>query len=131
VLAVEAHLLAAVQQPDQLHGLLQHLQPHPDRRPRVAEDVLVEGFAAAHAEGEAAFELHGRGRRGLGDYRRVDAGVHPCARWVTTPADDHGSASSSAAVARRSPIGTALPVVVSSRVWRSDSALISAPSRTM
>jgi hypothetical protein len=42
-----------------------------------------------------------------------------------------GSATVSAASARRSPIGTGGPVVVSRLVCFSDSALISAPSRMM
>ena len=37
-----------------LDGLLEHLQPDVGGRPRVAEDVLVEGLPGADAEGEPA-----------------------------------------------------------------------------
>ena len=60
-----ADLVAAVQQPDHLDGLLQHLQAHAGRRPRVAQDVLVERLAAADAQREPAVELDGRRGRGL------------------------------------------------------------------
>ncbi len=73
VLAVMTDLLAAVQQPDDLDGLLEHLLAHAHRGPRVAEDVLVERLAAADPQYELAVKLHGGGRGGVGDDRGMDA----------------------------------------------------------
>ena len=57
---------------DHLDRLLEHLQAHIGVGPGVAEDVLVEGLAAAHSERELAVEQHRRGRGGLRDHRRMD-----------------------------------------------------------
>ena len=71
-------------------------EPHVRRRPRVAEDVLVERLAGADAEPEAAVEEHLRRRRGLGDHGGVDAqrraghaGGHVHARHVGRQRPDH------------------------------------------
>lgn len=55
------------------YRLLEYVQPGPDPGPRVAEDVLVERFAAANAEHEPPPALDGGGRSGLGD----DSGMDP------------------------------------------------------
>ncbi len=70
---VVAALAALPQRADDLDGLLEHLQAHVGLGPAVAEDVLVERLAAAHAEVEAPVEQHGARGGGLGDDRRVDA----------------------------------------------------------
>src|SRR5215218_2147635 len=73
VLAVVPLVVALPQEPDYLHRLFHHLQPHVGGRPVIAEYVLVEVLAATDAEPEAALQHRRRGRRGLGDYRGVDA----------------------------------------------------------
>ena len=77
------------------HRFLQHLEPDVRRWPSVTEDVLVERFAAAHAEREPPRQ-HRRRRRGrVGDDRRVraDQGARHCrtdseARRGRDPTDD-------------------------------------------
>src|SRR5215208_3113998 len=73
VLAVVPLVAAIPQQPYHLHRLFHHLKPHVGRGPVVPEYVLVEVLAAAEAEPEAILHHRRRSRRGLGDYRRVDA----------------------------------------------------------
>src|SRR4030095_8184476 len=73
VATVMAALTALPQRADDLDGLLEHLEAHVDLGPAVAEDVLVERLAAAHAQLAAALEQHGAGGRGLSDDRGVDA----------------------------------------------------------
>ena len=72
VLAVVALLPALPERADDLDGLLEHLQPHVGLGPAVAEDVLVERFAAADAEREPPVVQDAAGRRGLSDDRRMD-----------------------------------------------------------
>jgi hypothetical protein len=68
-----AHDVAGPQRADDHYRLLEHLQADVGLGPRVAEDVLVERLAAAHAEPEPAFaEQHRAGGRRLGDHRRVN-----------------------------------------------------------
>jgi hypothetical protein len=73
VAAMMAALAALPQRAHDLDGLLEHLEAHVDLGPAVAEDVLVERLAAAHAEVEAPLEQNGARGRGLGDDRGVDA----------------------------------------------------------
>src|SRR5215218_2304816 len=73
VFAVVPLVGALPQQPDHLHSLFHHLKPHLGRGPVVPKYVLVEVLAAADAEPEATLHHRCRGRRGLSDYRRVDA----------------------------------------------------------
>src|SRR5215211_1312438 len=83
VAAVVALQAALPQQPDHLDRLLEHLLADVGLGPAVAEDVLVQVLAAAHAEEEAAGE-HGRGGRGgLGDDRRMDSD-----RWARDAGPD-------------------------------------------
>ena len=66
-------LLAVEQRPMTSSASLEHLVAHADRRPALADDVLVEVLAGAEAEAEAPAgeDLHGRGL--LRDDRRVVA----------------------------------------------------------
>jgi len=74
VLASVGDVVAGPELPDHLDGLLEHLKAHVGRRPRIAEDVLVEGLPATDPETErAAAHEHGAGRGGLRDDGRVGA----------------------------------------------------------
>ena len=66
---------AVEQLADDLDRLDEHLLPDADRRPALADDVLVEVLPGAEPEGEAPVgeDLQGRGL--LGDDRRVVADV--------------------------------------------------------
>jgi hypothetical protein len=90
---VEAHLLTAVQQPDQLDGLFQHGQAHACRRPRITQDVLVERLAAPDAQHEATVELYGRRGRRLRD----DGGMRTVGQ-VTAVVTGNDTASDSAPI---------------------------------
>ena len=78
MLAVMIDDLAVPELPDERDRLLEHGQPDLRDGPVIAENVLVEGFAGAHAEPEpgAAVDVSEElgGRRGsLGKDRRMDA----------------------------------------------------------
>jgi hypothetical protein len=73
VLAMVAALAALPEQPDDLDGLLERLEPDVGLGPAVAEDVLVERLARSDAEREAALVHNTAGGSGLGDDRGVDA----------------------------------------------------------
>jgi hypothetical protein len=64
------------------HGncFLQHLEADIRRWPPVAVDVLVEGFAASHAEREPSGQHRRRRRRRVGHDRRVRANKRACHR---------------------------------------------------
>src|SRR3954447_6354491 len=68
-----ALLTALPEQPDDLHGLLEHLEAKVGLGPAVAEDVLVERLAGPDAEVEAPVVQDRARRRRLRDHRRVDA----------------------------------------------------------
>jgi hypothetical protein len=73
VLAAVRLVAALPEQPHHLDRLLQHLEPLVGRRPLVAQDVLVEVLARAHAEEEPA-RHQTRARRGrVGHDRWMDA----------------------------------------------------------
>src|SRR5579875_747671 len=73
VVATVAEPLSAPQAPHDLHRLGQHLLALGGRGPAVAQDVLVQGLAAAHAQREAALQHErGRGCR-LGHHGGMDA----------------------------------------------------------
>src|SRR5438270_1136177 len=61
-LAFEADIFALPEFTDHLDRLLQHLVPNMDRRPSLADDMLVEILSSAKAEHEAAI-AHQRDRR--------------------------------------------------------------------
>src|SRR5215217_8235615 len=73
MLAVVPLVATLPQQPYHLHRLFHHLQPHVGRGPVVSEYVLVEVLTAADPKPEATLHHRRRSRRGLGDYRWVDA----------------------------------------------------------
>jgi hypothetical protein len=57
---------------DHANGLLEPFQPHRGRGPRIAEDVLVQILAAAHAEEEPSGHQCGRRGSGLRDDGRMN-----------------------------------------------------------
>jgi len=77
-------LAALPQQPDHLHRLLEHLEADVGAGPSIAEDMLVERLARAHAEPEAPRHHRGHRRRRLGDDRRMDADRRTRHRGVDT-----------------------------------------------
>jgi hypothetical protein len=54
VRSVVAPLASLLQEAHEVYGLLEHLQAHVGQRPWVSEDVLVQGLAGAHAQGETS-----------------------------------------------------------------------------
>jgi hypothetical protein len=74
VVAAVVHQLAGAQLEDDLHRPAQHRLPGLDRRPPVADDVLVEVLAAAETEGEPALGQDLQGRGLLCDHGRMGVG---------------------------------------------------------
>ena len=73
VVAPPVNQLAAEQRTNDLDRLAQHVLPLGDRRPALADHVLVEVFAAAQTQGEPAVGENLNGRCLLRDDRRVIA----------------------------------------------------------
>lgn len=71
VLSVVALRAAFPEEPHHLDRLFEHLQAHVGRGPAVAQDMLVQVLAGADAEVKPAFEHHGGGGSGLGEYGGV------------------------------------------------------------